>query len=134
MKVGVRLPEGKSRFDDALRGAVRAEELGYDSVWLAEHHLMDGPYWPSPHFALAGLATQLNRIALGTNILILPLANPVRLAGELSLLGQIHSGPVLLGVATGWRDKEYDAMGVRKELPGTTDGRVRCRDTGAIPG
>ena len=57
MKFGFITTEGGAYFKEALEEAVYGEELGFDSVWLEEHHSIRNHYWPSPLVALAGIAT-----------------------------------------------------------------------------
>jgi len=104
-------------FNDALEQVMMAENLGYESVWLGEHHGFDN-YWPSPQIALAAFAARTTKVRLGTNILILPLANPIRLAGEWALLDQISDGRVTLGVGMGWSREEFQALDVPYERRG----------------
>ncbi|MFB6311186.1 MAG: LLM class flavin-dependent oxidoreductase [Salinirussus sp.] len=117
MKVGFRCSEGGPVFDEALAQAEYAEELGFDSVWVAEHHGWDA-FWPSSHLALAGIATRTTDIELGTSVTLLPQANPVRLAGEIALLDQIADGRVTLGVGVGWRRPEMENLGYEFESRG----------------
>jgi len=72
MKFGFIPTEGGTFFDEALAEAVYGEELGFDSVWLEEHHSIRNHYWPSPLMALAGIATRTTRVLLGTDIVVLP--------------------------------------------------------------
>src|ERR1044071_7259512 len=53
MKFGFITTEGGTYFQEALEEAVYGEELGFDSVWLEEHHSIRNHYWPSPLMALA---------------------------------------------------------------------------------
>lgn len=113
MKFGVRPVEGGSDYNTALEQVVRAEKLGFDSAWLAEHHSWpDDTYWPSPLMGLAGFATRTDEIRLGTNILILPLYNPIRLAEEAAFLDNMSDGRLTIGAALGYRDIEFDAFDV----------------------
>jgi probable F420-dependent oxidoreductase len=95
--------------------ACRAEELGYESLWVWDHILLG----VEPHFPilesltlLTAVAARTSRIKLGTGVLVLPLRNPVVLARVLSSLDQISKGRLILGVATGWYEREFDAVGV----------------------
>jgi probable F420-dependent oxidoreductase len=101
--------------------AVRAEELGFDSVWVWDHIFL-GVDPPFPVLAsltlLAAVASRTTRIKLGTGVLVLPLRNPVVLAKELSSLDLIAGGRLLLGVASGWYKREFDAVGVPFEQRG----------------
>jgi alkanesulfonate monooxygenase len=95
--------------------AVKAEALGFDSVWVWDHILLGvDPPFPilDPLTLLAAIAAHTNRIKLGTGVLVLPLRNPVVLAKELASLDRIADGRLLLGVASGWYKREFDAVGI----------------------
>lgn len=119
LRLGVRLPEGGEDVRRTVDQAVVAEELGYDSVWLGEHHGYD-TYWPSPQLVLAAVAARTSTVRLGTNIVILPLADPVRLAGEFALLGNLSGGRAVLGVGIGWDEPEFAALGADVRRRGRT--------------
>ncbi len=98
-----------------LQYACRAEELGYESLWVWDHILLG----VEPHFPilesltlLTAVAARTSRIKLGTGVLVLPLRNPVVLAKVLASLDQIAQGRLILGVASGWYEREFDAVGV----------------------
>lgn len=116
MKFGLIPTEGGTYFREALEEAIYAEELGFDSVWLEEHHSIRNHYWPSPFMALAGIATRTSRIALGTDIVVLPLYQPVRLAEDIALLDIMSDGRVIFGAAIGYREPEFTLYGM--ELDG----------------
>src|SRR5262249_6004478 len=80
LKIGFIPIEGGHYYREALEEVTRAEELGFDSVWMEEHHAVTNHYWPSPLTVLAGFATRTSRMVLGTNILVAPFYHPVRLA------------------------------------------------------
>jgi len=95
--------------------AVKAEELGYDSVWVWDHIFLgvDPPFPVLDSLTLlTAVAARTTRIKLGTGVLVLPLRNPVVLAKELSSLDLIADGRLLLGMASGWYKREFDAVGV----------------------
>lgn len=95
--------------------AVKAEALGFDSVWVWDHILLGvDPPFPivEPLTLLAAIAARTGRIKLGTGVLVLPLRNPVVLAKELASLDLIAEGRLLLGMASGWYKREFDAVGV----------------------
>ena len=73
---------------------------------------------------LAAVAARTTRIKLGTGVLVLPLRNPVVLAKELSSLDLIAGGRLLLGMASGWYKREFDAVGV----PFNERGRIMDRN------
>lgn len=110
MKFGF-IPVEDSRFyQEALNQIELAEKLGFDSVWLEEHHGTSRHYHPSPLIYLAGFATRTERILLGTDIAILPLYHPVRLAEDVAQLDIMSAGRVILGVAIGYREEEFAAF------------------------
>jgi alkanesulfonate monooxygenase SsuD/methylene tetrahydromethanopterin reductase-like flavin-dependent oxidoreductase (luciferase family) len=113
MDFSIRPVEGGQSYDEALEQVIRAEELGYYGVYLAEHYGWgDLPYWPSAHLGHAGFATRTSTIRLGTAITLLPLANPLRLASEIAFLDVISNGRTVFGLGVGWREAEFDALGV----------------------
>lgn len=98
-----------------LSFAERAETLGFDSVW-AWDHIMLGSQRPFPFLesltVLGGIAARTSRIRLGTGVLVLPLRNPIVLAKVTATLDHLSGGRLLLGVAAGWYEKEFDACGI----------------------
>jgi probable F420-dependent oxidoreductase len=88
-----------------------AEELGFDSIWITEHHLADDGYTPSPVTLLAAIAARTKRVELSTDILILPLYHPVRLAEDLATVDILSNGRAMAGIGMGYRDAEYEAFG-----------------------
>jgi alkanesulfonate monooxygenase SsuD/methylene tetrahydromethanopterin reductase-like flavin-dependent oxidoreductase (luciferase family) len=108
MKFGFIPTEGGSYFQEALREAIAGETLGFDSVWLEEHHSIRNHYWPSPLMALAGIATRTERILLGTDIIVLPFYHPVRVAEDTAMLDILSNGRAILGAAIGYRPPEFE--------------------------
>ncbi|MCX8071494.1 MAG: LLM class flavin-dependent oxidoreductase [Candidatus Binatia bacterium] len=89
-----------------------AEELGFDSVWPAEHHFSEYGYCVSTALMLAALVPVTHRIRLGTGIVILPFHNPVRVAEEFALLDLMSDGRVDFGVGRGYQPHEFRGYGV----------------------
>jgi alkanesulfonate monooxygenase SsuD/methylene tetrahydromethanopterin reductase-like flavin-dependent oxidoreductase (luciferase family) len=89
-----------------------AEELGFDSVWLAEHH--GSPYgsMPSPAVAASAIATLTERLRIGIAVSILPFANPVRIAEEYAMVDVISNGRLDLGVGRGYQPREFAMLGL----------------------
>ena len=58
MKFGIIPTEGGALFQEALAEVVLAEELGFDSVWMEEHHSIPGHYWPSPLVVLTAFGAR----------------------------------------------------------------------------
>lgn len=121
-------PEGEweSIYRQTLEQAREAEELGYDILSVAEHHFLPDGWIPAPTVFLAALAEATEEIDLLTNIVILPLHNPVEVAEQAVVLDLLSGGRFHLGVAVGWRDEEFDAYGIDKsERAGRTVEGIR---------
>ena len=113
--------------------AVTAEALGFNSVWVWDHIFLGvDPPFPviNSLTLLAAVAARTSTIKLGTGVLVLPLRNPVVLAKELSSLdlvagrGPDQAGRLLLGMASGWYKREFDAVGI----PFNQRGRIMDRN------
>lgn len=90
----------------------RADELGFDVAWLAEHHFSN-QYGIMPDvFVYAGyLAAITRRIKLGTAVVTLPLANPVRVVENTAFVDILSNGRMALGLGSGYRAYEFDGFG-----------------------
>src|SRR5512134_402262 len=111
LKIGFIPIEGGRYYQEALEEVVRAEELGFDSVWMEEHHSVVNHYWPSPLTVLAGFATRTSRVTLGTDILVAPFYHPARLAEDVAMLDVISGGRFVLGAAIGYKPDEFALYG-----------------------
>jgi probable F420-dependent oxidoreductase len=118
VRFGVIPSEGGNRFRDALAEAEAAEELGFDSLWLEEHHSVPDHYWPSPLIALAAIASRTDRIRLGTDVIVLPFYHPVRLAEDVAVLEGISDDRFILGLAIGYREVEFKLHGASLDRRG----------------
>jgi alkanesulfonate monooxygenase SsuD/methylene tetrahydromethanopterin reductase-like flavin-dependent oxidoreductase (luciferase family) len=95
------------------REIVRADELGFDTAWIAEHHFSN-QYGIMPDvFVYAGyLAALTQRIRIGTAVVTLPLANPLRVAENAAFVDILSGGRFVLGLGSGYREYEFDGFGV----------------------
>ena len=118
MKFGFIPTEGGHYFDQALREVTLGEDLGFDSVWIEEHHGVPNHYWPSPLVVLAGWATRTSKMLLGTDIAILPFYHPVRAAEDAAMVDVMSGGRLIFGVAIGYRPQEFALFGARLERRG----------------
>jgi len=118
LKVGFIPIEGGHYYREALEEVIRAEELGFDSVWMEEHHSVTNHYWPSPLPVLAGFATRTSRLVLGTDIIVAAFHHPVRLAEDVAMLDVISNGRLVLGIAIGYKPDEFALYGVELEKRG----------------
>jgi alkanesulfonate monooxygenase SsuD/methylene tetrahydromethanopterin reductase-like flavin-dependent oxidoreductase (luciferase family) len=85
-----------------------AEDLGFRSCWLTEHHFCEDGYTPSPLVLAAAIAARTKKMRIGTNLMLLPLHDPVRVAEDSATLSLISSGRFDLGVGIGYRQVEFD--------------------------
>jgi probable F420-dependent oxidoreductase len=118
LKIGFIPTEGGHYYREALDEVTRAEELGFDSVWMEEHHAVTNHYWPSPLTVLAGFATRTSRVVLGTDIAVAPFHHPVRLAEDVAMLDVMSNGRTILGIAIGYKPDEFTLYGVDLEKRG----------------
>ncbi len=127
MSVGISTPLPAYTIDPAFM-AQKAEELGFDSIWYAEHPAVpvnsNSPFpatggeipWTYSHFndpyiALARASGATNKIKLGTGITLVPERNPLLLAKEIASLDRFSEGRFMFGVGTGWLREETEIMG-----------------------
>jgi alkanesulfonate monooxygenase SsuD/methylene tetrahydromethanopterin reductase-like flavin-dependent oxidoreductase (luciferase family) len=95
------------------REILRADAIGFDIAWIAEHHFSN-QYGIMPDvFVYAGyLAALTKRIRLGTAVVTLPLANPLRVAENAAFIDILSNGRFTLGLGSGYRQYEFDGFGV----------------------
>ena len=111
MRFGVSPVQSEGRFDAMLRQASLAEALGYDMLWVHEHH-SGGTIYPSPLMTLAVLAGATKQIGLGTNMLLLPLHHPLRVAEDAAMVDVASGGRLKLGVSAGYSAADLRAFAV----------------------
>lgn len=99
-------------YGEILDQIVACEEWGYDLVWFTEHHFMDDGYLPAWVPVAGAVAARTARIRIGTDIALLPLAHPVRLAEECAVLDNLSNGRLDLGLGAGYAPHEFAAFGV----------------------
>lgn len=91
-----------------------AEELGFDAIWITEHHFVDDGYTPSPLTLLAAIAARTKRVQLSTDILLLPLYDALKLAEDAATIDILSNGRLMLGIGMGYRDEEFAAFGTSR--------------------
>lgn len=114
-------------YREAVERAVTAENAGFASVWVSEHHFLDDGYMPSLMVTCAAIAQATTTIEIGTGVLLAPLHDPIRLAEDAATVDLISGGRLILGIGAGWRAEEFDVFGLpQQERAG------RIRETVAI--
>ena len=88
-----------------------AEQLGFGSVWISEHHFVDDAYASSTLTLAAALAARTKQMWLGTNVLVLPVHHPLRLAEEALTVDALSGGRLRLGVGMGYREEDFVPFG-----------------------
>jgi len=101
---------------DVARQARKAEEVGFDSLWVMDHVFIQRPggrvLSHEPLICLAHAAASTTRIRLGTLVLNHAFRHPGHLAREASALADMTGGRFILGVGAGWHRPEFDALGL----------------------
>jgi FMNH2-dependent dimethyl sulfone monooxygenase len=105
------------RWSDIAEMARRAEEVGFDSIWLPDHFFIrdDREHEPIGVWEctsmLAALAASTSRVELGALVLCSSFRNPAMLAKVADTIDEISSGRLILGLGAGYHDPEYFALG-----------------------
>ena len=105
-------------YEAALELASFADERGFDSISLSEHHGVDDGFLPSPLLVAAAMASRTKRITFGISALLAPLYDPVKLAEDLAVLDLLSRGRVSTTLGMGYRREEYAMFGRRYEERG----------------
>tara|TARA_B110000908_G_scaffold26902_1_gene31384 strand:+ start:4051 stop:5049 length:999 start_codon:yes stop_codon:yes gene_type:complete len=95
-------------YAERLTQIADAEKMGFRSCWLTEHHFCEDGYTPSPLVVAAAIAARTEKMRLGTNLMLLPLHDPVRVAEDAATLSLLSGGRFDLGVGIGYRQMEFD--------------------------
>lgn len=118
MKFGVffvtESPDGdfKRAYDEMLDQVEYAEHLGFDTVWLAEHHGSTYGSMPSPQVMAAAVAERTKYMRIGLAVSILPFDNPVRVAEDYAMVDIISNGRLDFGVGRGYQPQEFGMLGL----------------------
>jgi alkanesulfonate monooxygenase SsuD/methylene tetrahydromethanopterin reductase-like flavin-dependent oxidoreductase (luciferase family) len=99
-------------YEGILAQIARAESLGWDDVWLSEHHFIPDGYTPSMLPLACAIAARTRRIEIGTSVLLLPLHDPLRVAEDAATVDVVSNGRFQLGVAVGYRKGEFTGFGI----------------------
>jgi alkanesulfonate monooxygenase SsuD/methylene tetrahydromethanopterin reductase-like flavin-dependent oxidoreductase (luciferase family) len=106
-------------YAEQLRQVRVAEELGYDEAWLTEHHFAEDGYSPSLLPIASAIGAVTSRIRIGTNLLLLPLHHPVRVAEDAATADVISNGRLDLGLGQGYAPGEFDGYGISRKQRGS---------------
>jgi alkanesulfonate monooxygenase SsuD/methylene tetrahydromethanopterin reductase-like flavin-dependent oxidoreductase (luciferase family) len=105
-------PTPEAVFDTTLKQAEAAEQLGYEDLWVTEHHFIRFGINPSALTAAAFLLGRTNRVRVGTSVVLSPLCHPIELAERAALLDQLSDGRFELGLGRGGYRRDYEILGI----------------------
>lgn len=108
-------PDGRligERWQELLTLAGVAEEAGFDSVHLPEHHGLADGFLSQPLVACAAIAARTTRIRVGTGICVAPLRHPIHLAEEAAVVDVLSGGRLVLALGIGDHEPEYTLFGI----------------------
>ena len=106
-------PRGPNQFvADIIAEAIAADELGYHSAWIGEHHFSTLGVLSCPDLALAYIAARTRRIRLAPAVTVLPLHHPIRVAEQWASLDLMSGGRVDFAAGRGYDRREYEPLGV----------------------
>ncbi len=111
-------------YAETLRQITWAEKIGYDDVWLTEHHFCADGHAPSILPLAAAVAVRTERMRIGTSVLLLPLHHAVNVAEDAATIDVLSNGRFDLGVGVGYRPQEFAGFGL------TSQSRARRMDEG----
>ncbi len=109
-------------YAETLEQIRAVDALGFDSVWVTEHHQIDDGYLPSVLPAAAAIAAVTRRVQIGTCVLLLPLHHPLRVAEDGAIVDVISNGRFIFGAGLGYKLDEFAAYGIdRRQRPSRMD-------------
>ena len=95
------------------REILEIEQLGFDGVWIAEHHFSNRyGILPDPFSYLAYLAARTSVIKLGAAVMVVPLHHPLRIVENAAFIDILSNGRFQLGLGSGYRPYEFDGLGI----------------------
>ena len=101
-------------YRDELDLIVHAEALGFNPIWLTEHHFADDGYSPSIIPLAAAVAARTERVRVGFNLLLLPLHNVIRVAEDVATLDVLSGGRIDVSVGQGCARHGFAGYGVKR--------------------
>ena len=99
-------------YAETLDHIAAMEDLGFDVVWLTEHHFIDDSYLPATLTMAAAVAARTRRVTIGTAVLLLPLHHPLHVAEEAAVVDLLSGGRLRLGLGLGYKLQEFEVFGI----------------------
>lgn len=98
--------------DEEMKQILYGEELGFDSIFITEHHFSAYSIAPSPVQYLTWLAGKTRHMRLGTSVIVVPWHDPIRIAEEIAVLDHLSGGRAIIGFGRGLGRMEYEGFKV----------------------
>src|SRR5262245_26703539 len=99
----------------AIEMALTAERLGFNNIWLAEHHFSTYGYLSRPVQLATYIAARTTRLRVGTAVIVVPLHHPLVVAEEIATLETLAPGRVAIGLCSGYQHCECGRVSLRHE-------------------
>jgi alkanesulfonate monooxygenase SsuD/methylene tetrahydromethanopterin reductase-like flavin-dependent oxidoreductase (luciferase family) len=103
-------------YEDLLSQIENTECLGFDEIWLTEHHFAEDGYLPSLFPVAAAIATRTRTLRIGTNALLATLHHPLRVAEDAAIVDILSRGRLDLGLTMGFRKVEFRQFDVEVDF------------------
>ena len=108
----------------AIEMALTAERLGFNNIWLAEHHFSTYGYLSRPVQLATYIAARTTRLRVGTAVIVVPLHHPLVVAEEIATLETLAPGRIDIGLGRGYQHYEFERFGLALE-----SGRARWEES-----
>lgn len=99
-------------YAEILEQAALVDSLGFDQIWLTEHHFVEDGYLPSFVPVAGAIAARTRRVRISTDVALAPFHNALRLAEDLAVLDNLSGGRMELGIGMGYALHEFEAFGI----------------------
>jgi alkanesulfonate monooxygenase SsuD/methylene tetrahydromethanopterin reductase-like flavin-dependent oxidoreductase (luciferase family) len=97
--------------EDCLAEAELVEQLGFDAIWIAEHHFIGEAVYGDPLIFATAVAMKTHRVLLGLGVVEMALHDPVRLAIQTALLDNLSRGRLVVGTGRGSNFNSFEYVG-----------------------
>ena len=102
-------------YAETLDHVAAVESMGFDTVWLTEHHFVKDGYLPSVLTMAAAVAGRTSRVTIGAgSVMLLPLHDPLRVAEDAAVVDILSRGRLRMGFGIGYVEEEFEAFGVTR--------------------
>src|SRR5438093_2269379 len=97
-------------YAEALEQIEMADALGWDAIWLAEHHFSTYGACPNTAVLAAAAAMRTKRVRIGSGIVVMPFHHPLRIAEDWAMVDILSGGRLNLGLGRGYQKGEYNGF------------------------